>query len=125
MAIQKITPSFGATLKGDYKEIIKISSSNGLSGSEINNALREIHSVCPQKSDNVYLYYRNVYRVGYDCDEYAGIRSGIKVYKDGKVQELNVNPNILPKYLFPVMALRVKQLVTGKINPDETIKIYN
>ena len=126
MAIQKITPSFRATLKGDYKDIIKMSASNGLSDKEIKSAIKEIHRACPKREDRVYLYYRNVYRItGHgDSEEIVGTRSGIKIAKDGKVLELNVNPNVIPKYLFPLMALRVKQLASGEIKPDDAIKIY-
>ena len=126
MAIQKINQSFGATLKGNYQDIIKLSLQNGLSDKVFKKSLAEIHKVCPDKNDRVYLYYRPMYKFAESGSfNYAGIRSGIKVAKDGKVMELNVNPKQMSlKYLFPLMALKVKQLVTGKIQPDETIKLY-
>ena len=125
MAIQKINQSFGATLKGNYKDIIKMSVNDGLSDKQIKKAITEIHKICPNKNDNVYFYYRPVYKSTFFGDEYLGIRSGIKVSKDSKVMELNVNPKcVKAKYLFPLMALKVKQLVTGKIKPEETVKIY-
>lgn len=126
MAIQKINPSFNATLKGDYKKIIKISADKGLKDKYIKMALREIHQACPKEEDRVYLYYRvreGLDETGEMC--ISGFRSGIKVAKDGKVLELNVNPKSIPrKYLFPIMAMRVKQLVSGKIKPSEAIELY-
>lgn len=122
MAIQKITPSFRATLKGNSTNLIKTCVNAGLNNAQVKNALNVIHRVCPKKEDNVYLYYREMYNI---FEDYVGMRSGIKVVKDGKVMEKNIDPyEVKPKYLLNKFASNVRDLVSGKIKPDETIKIY-
>ena len=128
MAIQKINQSFCATIKGNYKDVISLSAKNGLSDKYIKHSLAEIHKACPNAEDKVYLYYRDVYKTGFfSSNVYLGKRCGIKVAKDGEVLELNINPNtVKAKYLLPLMALRVKQLVSGEVEPDENpkFKVY-
>ena len=125
MAIQKVNTSFGASLRGDSTKIIRNAIKNGLDNEGVKKALGIINQACPKKEDRVYLYYRDMRKIGFSLDEYAGIRSGIKVAKDGKVLEKNLDPrDINPKYLLYKFALTVRDLVTGKIQPDETIKLY-
>ena len=125
MAIQKVNTSFGASLRGDSTKIIRNAIKNGLDNEGVKKALGIINQACPKKEDRVYLYYRDMRKIGFSLDEYAGIRSGVKVAKDGKVLEKNIDPRgINPKYLLYKFAQTVRDLVTGKIQPDETVKLY-
>ena len=123
MAIQKTNTSFGATLKGDSIRLFR----NGLDDKCIKRALKIINNACPKKEDSVYLYYRNRYKINCltGADDFVGIRCGVKVAKDGKVLEKNIDPNkINPKHLLYKFALTLKKLVSGEIQPDETVKLY-
>ena len=125
MAIQKTNTSFGVTLRGDSIELIRASVKGGLDNKGVKRALQIIQNVCPKPSDKVYLYYRNMQRQGYDTCEFAGIRAGVKVAKDGVVLEKNIDVRgINPKYLLHKFALTVKKLVTGDTRSDETIKLF-
>ena len=123
MTIQKINTYFGATIKGDIQTLTRTSIRRGLSKNQIKSSFDIINNVCPKKEDKVYLYYRNMYDI---FGEFAGTRSGVKVFKDGVLYEKNIDPNKLyPKYLLNKFAITVRDLVSGKIQPDETVKLYN
>ena len=123
MTIQKTNINFGATIKGDVHTLIKNAVRKGLSKNLINSSFDMIHNACPKKEDKVYLYCRKRYGM---WDIYEGIRSGVKVYKDGVLLEKNIDPRAQsPKYLFHKFAITVKNLVSGKIKPDDTVKLYN
>ena len=124
MAIHRVGTNnvyFGAILKGNAENLIKTCKDAGLKNDGVKDALNIIHEACPK--DNVYLYYREVHDM---FDEYVGIRSGIKVVRNGKVLEKNINPNSIgAKYLLHKFAYTVRDLVSGNIKPDERIDIYN
>jgi len=126
MKVNKISnQTFSAKLLGDYKDIIKMAVDNGFTNKGIKSALSKIQKACPSENDKVYLYHKKVYRFDNYGFENMGIRSGVKVFKDGKTLELNVDPRtISSKYLLSLMALKVEQLASGKIKPDEMIKIF-
>ena len=126
MAIQKINPSFRASLRGDSEKIIKTAMEYGFNNSGVKKALNIINTVCPKSDDRVYLYYNLRQRIGERGNfETAGIRSGVKVAKDGVVLEKNVDPRGLnPKYLLYKFAIPEKRLVNGEIQPDKTVKLF-
>ena len=53
MTIQKINPSFGANIRGEFVNITK-----GLSTQSIEKAKKELNKILPNSSDSVYFYYR-------------------------------------------------------------------
>ena len=123
MTIQKINTTFRATIKGNPENLVKLGIERGLTETQIKSSFDIINKSCPKKEDKVYLYYRNLYDI---FGEFAGTRSGVKVFKDGVLYEKNIDPNKLyPKYLLNKFAITVRDLVSGKIQPDETVKLYN
>ncbi|MBQ7450100.1 hypothetical protein IJS77_01685 [bacterium] len=123
MPINKINTSFCATIKGDQANIIKLSMRNGLSKEQLRNDIKIIHNACPKTEDKVYLYYRDRYDI---YENFKGVRSGVKVFKDGVLLEKNIDPrDTNPKFLLHKFATTVRDLVSGAIQRDETVKLYD
>ena len=126
MAIQKVNMSFKADFRGQCAEIIKNAVKNGMTNNGVKTSIDLINTVCPGNNNRVYMYCRPVYKGIMSCNkEFIGMRSGVKVVKDGKIMEKNVDPRGRnPKDLFHKFAITVKRLVNGEIQPDENIKLF-
>jgi len=116
--------AFKSYRTNELKKVIDISRKCGLSEQGVKVLLNEVKKVCPKKEDKVFFYFRKYYPNDYSFKP-ATIRSGVKVVKDGKTMELNIDPKkFQPKDLLQEMVMGVKKLVKGEVKPDEKTMFY-
>lgn len=126
----KVNPTsnvvFRADLRGEVDKVIRISKAAGLKDAAVKKAMAKIHEMCPKKDDRVYFYFRK-YEVDPDFPPMNPVvRSGVKVFKDGKIFELNIDPRkISQKSLLSRMVKGVSDLLSGKKASEDTAIKYD